>query len=51
VQALTGVEALEPPAMLTVQRLETPAPRIQDIVVAPISISDLSVEPLDRAQR
>ena len=50
-QTLTGVEPLEPPATLTVQRLETPAPTIQDIPLAPLSISELSVEPLDRAQR
>ena len=49
--ALTGVEPLVPPATLTVQQLETPAPQIQDIVVAPIAISELSVDPLDRSQR
>ncbi len=48
---LTGVEPLVPPATLTVRQLETHAPEIQDIVLAPITISELSVDPLDRSQR
>jgi hypothetical protein len=49
--SLTGVEPLVPPATLTVRQLETHAPEIQDIVLAPIAISELSVDPLDRSLR
>jgi hypothetical protein len=46
VAASMEVAPLAPTSSLTIQRLETPAPSVSEIVLKAIPISDLSIEPL-----